>query len=272
MPIFVSPALVITPADDFPATFPRIGWDNQVQFGNVAADHADAAAPATNLANPNTNLRWASTSTAEQVLTVTGLTGETDYVGIARHNFGSGAMAVSVEAVTAESDPSFVEVFEAVLPANDGPLLLQFEPGFFTSLQVRIVPDAVAPFAAVLYVGKLLTVMRGLQPGFTPLRDAEVIETMTGRSESGEHLGSIITGAELATTAQINVLDPTWYHANMAGFVAAANRGRPFFFAWNPGEYPDDVSYCWLDANVRPVMSVLTREMDITLPIKGLAL
>lgn len=272
MPIFASPALVIAPSDVVPANFPRIGWTNKVTLANVSADHELSAYPATNLANPNTSLRWESDSLAEQVVTVSGLDGEVDYIGIARHNFGSGGMSISVEAITAESDPAFVEVLPVVLPADDGALLLQIEPGFYTSIKLRIVPDTVAPTMAVLYVGKLLSVMRGLQPDFTPLRDSGAIELVNGRSERGEHLGSIITGAELSTAAQISVLDPEWYYANMASFVRAANRGLPFFFAWNPLEYPDDVSFCWFSANVRPVMAILTREINLSMPLKGLAL
>lgn len=272
MAIIITPALVITPVDALPASFPKVGWDNKVTFSNLSADSAEADFPVTNLANPDTGLKWVSASTAEQVITITGIEGQSDYVGIARHNFGSTGALVSIEGVTAETAPSFVEVFEGVLVADDRPLMLQFARDYYTSLRLRIVPDGTAPSAAVLYAGELLTLMRGLQPGYTPLADAESVDMVNGRSERGEYLGAIITGGELQASVQIKVLDPDWYRETMAPFVRAANRGLPFFFAWNPEEYPDDVGFCWFGGDVRPVYAVLSRQMDISLPLRGLAL
>lgn len=256
MSIILAPSLVITPSTAIPNTYPVIGWHNMVTFDQVTADSAEDGYPASNLANPQTTSKWVSASTAEQVVTVGGLEGQTDYVAFARHNFGSSGAAISVEGITAEPDADWEEIFPGAIPGDDAPLMLLFEPGYFTEVRVRIVPDGAAPSAAVLHAGRVLRMMRGVQPGFVPLRDAAVPETVDGLSESGEFLGSIITSQERTTVADFKVLSRDWYNQNVRQFVTAANRKQPFFFAWNPQDEPDDVGYCWL--NRKRHISVVT--------------
>ena len=91
--VVVSPGLVVAPGvDGLNANSPIIGYQSLVNSGNVAATTAQPGAPASNLANPSTVLKWrASSAVADQVLTVTLETADDlDYVGIAGHNFGSG--------------------------------------------------------------------------------------------------------------------------------------------------------------------------------------
>lgn len=271
MGIFLSPGLIITPTISKPH-YPRIGWDNKVTASNVSAASETTAGPATNLANPDTVGGWISGSTAEQLVTVTGLTGESDYIGIARHNLGSTGATVSVEGLTAESSPSWVEVFEGALFADDAPVVLQFEKDFYTGLRVRIIPDGTAPRAAVLYAGELLAMQKGLQPGHTPLSKGQDTELATGRSEAGEHLGAIVVGQSLSSRADFRLLTAAWYAENMASFIAAANLGAPFFFAWDPENHPEDVAYCWLTTPARPMLNQFTHHHDISLALGGLAL
>lgn len=271
MALVLSPGLIISPTISRPH-YPRIGWDSQVTASNVSADSETATGPATNLANPDTVTGWISGSTAEQLVTVTGLTGESDYLGVARHNFGSTGATISVEGLTAESSPSYVEVLAGALLADDAPVVLQFEKDFYTALRLRIVPDGTAPRAAVLYAGELLAMQKGLQPGHTPLSRGQDTELATGRSESGEHLGAIVVGQSLSSRADFRLLTAAWYKADMAPFISAANLGAPFFFAWDPENHPEDVAYCWLTAPARPVLNQFTHHHDISLQLGGLAL
>ena len=73
-------------------------YKSAVALGFVAADSETTFNPASNLANNSTDEFWQSASTSEQLVTVSILTGElVDTVGIARHNFGSARVAISVE-------------------------------------------------------------------------------------------------------------------------------------------------------------------------------
>jgi hypothetical protein len=271
--IVSSPALVITPADAALADFPLIGWDNKVVLNNVVAEHENAAYPATNLANPATNLKWLSDSTAEQLVTVSNLEGESDYVGLARHNLGSGEVEVAVEAITAEPGAVWTEVLAGAFLGADSPAILRFAKGHYTGIRLRLTPDTEEPSIAVLYVGELLTMSRGIQAGYTPLTDAREVNVVNGRSEAGEHLGAIVNGAVRGSAATFRAIEAAWYRANLREFVAAANEGLPFFFAWMPDTYPEEVAFAWLNSTARPVINYLGgRQHDITLDMGALAL
>lgn len=272
MAILISPALVVSPAADFQPHLPLVGWHNQVTAATVSADSETTAYPATNLANPASVLLWVSDTTAEQLVTVINLSGQSDYVGVARHNWGSTGVLVSVEGLTAASSPDFVEIFEPVLLGDDTPHVLQFAKDYYTSIRLRLVPDAVAPRAAVVHVGELLTLPNGIEPGYTPLRDGQEVTRADGWSEAGEYLGGIVSGSKLTSAASIKNIDPDEYDAYVRPFVSAANNGAAFFFIWAPDVRPAEVAYCSLDRAAIPVINYETGEKDLTLSMGGLAL
>ena len=272
MPLLLSPALVVGGSLTIDAHAPLFGWRNQVALSNIAADSQTDAGPVTNLANPATSLLWVSGSSAEQLITVTDLVDEIDYVGIARHNFGSAGVEISVEAVTAASSPNFVEVFSPQQPADDSPLVLRFSKDFYSAIRIRISPDGTAPRAAVLFIGELLAIKPGIRPGFTPIGEGRDIKLVNGLSEAGEHLGSIIIGASLSTVAQFEDIDPDFYSQVVQPFVRGASAGDPFFFVWDPATHPDDASFCWFEQPARPVISRSTGHIQLSFALGGLAL
>lgn len=271
MSIVLSPALVIGASSTFPLSHPMVGWRNQVVFGNVTADSSAAGYPVTNLGNNSTANRWLSAITAEQVVSVSDLEGQTDYVGIARHNLVGAS--VSVEAITAEPGAVWEVVHPGLVPADNGPIVLLFEAGFYTDVRLRIAPADEAPSIAVLFVGESLVLQRGIQPGFTPIVDGKENDLVTGWSESGEHLGSILDGAMSTNSADFKAIDSAWYRENMRAFVAAGNAGEPFFFAWNPQHHPAEVGYCVFSGMARPVINYGGGHyLDISIPMNAVAL
>ncbi len=95
--IVISSSLVMSESDLTP-DHPIIGYRNIVTIDNIVADGEDPDYPVTNLANPATHLRWKSDAADLQYLTITtGSADPIDYVGIAKHNFGTAEIAVSIE-------------------------------------------------------------------------------------------------------------------------------------------------------------------------------
>lgn len=272
MAIYTSAGLVITPAYTYEPHHPLVGWRNYVTFAGLTADSSQASYPVTNLANPSTHRGWRSDSLLEQLVTVANIDAAVDYVAIARHNFGTGGIEVSVEAITADPGAVWTEVFAGVLLADDTPAIFRFASGNYVSVRLRLVPTATKPQCAVLYVGSLTALKPGVAPGYVPLPRAKNHTAYNGQSEAGEYLGTIISGASLASTAQIADMDPDFYADEVADFIARANERQPFFFAWSPEDYPTEVAYAWLSASVQPTIARSTGNINLNLPMAGLTL
>lgn len=267
--IVFSPSLVLSASPTLGPNNPVIGWRNLVTLAGVTADDEDADYPATNLANPSTNLRWQSDTTDEQYLTFDVETeDEVDYVGIARHNFGTGQITVSVEYY---DGADWVELIPEFIPADDAPLLMRFEPTMLEQIRVRLQPTATAPRAAVAYVGLLLVLQHKIYVGHNPLPLSRSADVLTGMSESGEFLGRVVLSERLGTGVSLTNLTPAWVRAELWPFIVAS-KDAPFFFAWRPTEYPLEVGYAWLTNSPKPTNSKNNGMMACDLDLGGVAL
>lgn len=273
MTVYTSPGLVVAPAFDYEPHHPLVLWNTLVIRTNIAADSADPSYPVSNLANPNTNLRWQSGSTAGQQITISDLDGQIDSIAIARHNFGSGAVEVTeIEGITAEPGAVWQSLFGPQQLPDDTPALFRFAKGYYVGIRLTLTPTSLVPQCAVLFCGEIMAIRPGIVPGFTPLGAALSIDVYNGRSERGEHLGSIVSGAELATSLSFKDIDADVFEDEVMPFLAAANLGSPFFFAWSADTSPADVSFAWLASTCLPVINRTTGEIDMTLDLKGLSL
>lgn len=271
MALFLASALAISPVDTWPAKNPLIGWHNVVTFASLSATSAATGYPVTNLSTPSTIDRWVGGSAAELLVTVSGLDDEVDYVGIARHNLGSKGIEVSVEVLTADAGGVWAEAFAGVLPGDDSPLLLRFAAVTVIGVRLRLLAGDAAPDIAVLHVGKMIQMQKGLQADWVPLHRALEVEKFLGRNDAGDFLGAIVTRRRAAATATFRLLTSAWYDATLAGFVAGVNGGDAFFFAWDPADHADEVGYCFVEGSVQPKFPTLNKGfVDLALSLSGI--
>ena len=191
--------------------------------------------PASNVANPSTNLRWQAedpgSPAADEYLTITvGAVDPIDYLAVAVHNFGTDDIPVSVEGATALEGsppaPNWTELVAPVMLADDDPVLFRWAPQSLSHLRLRMQPGNAAPYAAVVYAGKLLVSPRGTHQDYVPINLARQVESSIGVSESGHFLGSVIIGESRASPFALRMLDAAWYRANMDPFIRAAGGRR----------------------------------------------
>jgi len=265
--IVISRALSLAPGYAPNATFPVIGWQNVLTPSGITAGNTNPSFPASNLARPSTAERWQALTTDDQYLTFQTGGAEADYVGIARHNLGSGAVIVSVEAETLEAPGEWIEVVEDFMPASDGPILVRFVAGSFSRIRVRLQPDMVVPRIAVVFIGKLLVMERSEMPDVTPIPFAASNDVVRARAQSGDYLGSIVLRQGLKTSIKFQYLSLDWYLAYMQPFVDASLT-QPFFYAWSPAEFPDQVGYAWTTADVRPSIDI-PRFVEVQLSLEA---
>ncbi len=256
MSIHISTALVLIAASPtglpggLTLDHPIIGYHNVVTASTIVATAEAAGYPASNLANPATHLEWRGTTAGEQYLTITtNEVDEIDYIGVARHNWATAEIAVSVEGFI---DGVWENIVDEFMPASDGPLLLRFEPQSLAQIRIKLTAGSVVPRAAVVYCGALLVLERKVYVGHTPMPHARKNSIVNGRSESGNFLGRVVLGSWRESTVPLSLISPAWYREYMDDFLEVAKE-VPFFFGWRPETYPQEVGYAWLIDDPMPV-------------------
>lgn len=228
---------------------PVIGWHNVVTSTTIVADTEEVNYPASNLANPATHLEWRAEDDSEQHLTIT--TNETDpigYIAVARHNWCSAEIPVSVEGFIGGV---WTEIVEEVILSDDSPAMFLFASQSLAQIRFRLQAGSDIPRAAVVNCGRVLALERKVYVGHTPMPHGIKSSVANGMSETGNFLGRIVLGEWRESTLPLSLLSPAWFRANMKTFLEAAVSDT-FFLAWRPATYPREVGYCWITDNPAP--------------------
>lgn len=268
-PSYVLPA--DSGGDSFTLNNPIIGYGNQITIGSVSASAgSDANWPIINLANPATNLKWKSATFGEQYIIVgNGVLPITlDYMAVAKHNFFTAQIAVSVE--SSPDGVTYTQLTAPVIPGNNGPVMCLF--GAMSALFFRLRMQASVAFfipeIGIMFTGISLHVQRRIYVGHTPINYGRIDNIVNGMSDSGQFLGRILLGSNKATSISLKNLTPTWYRSTLDPFIIDA-KTNPFFFAWRPDTYPNEVGYCWLTNDPKPINQLSNGMMGIDLQFSG---
>lgn len=278
MTVVISNSYVITESISGGGTItgdnPVIGYHSLVTSGNLSTTTEDPDHPAVNLANVSTNLRWegllASPEVDEYITLNVAAADPIDYVAVARHNWGTAEIAVSVEYLDDEQSPAaWEELIAPVFLPNDGPVLFRFPPLAYEALRIRLQPGTEAPRAAVVYAGALLVLQRRIYVGHQPINYSRTTKAVNGKSESGNFLGRIILNQMTSTKVGLQNLTPAWYRTYFEPFVQHAYE-EPFFFAWRPQSYPREVGFAWLTNDPVPINQRQNGMMQVDLQMTGI--
>lgn len=222
---------------------PIICHHNLIDVDNIAATSSHADFPVVNLANPATNLYWKANATTAQDITITLTDNEhlVDYIAIARHNLYSCGATITI---TGDAGGGSAELVEEFSPTSDDPIIITFDPNTYIELVIEISAADVAAQIAVVYCGEMLRVERNMYVGYAPMTLNTDTDAVSGFSESGNFLGRIIVNESRTGQMTINNLTPAWVRSDLKPFLADA-KSRPFFFAWRPSSYPEEVVFAW---------------------------
>lgn len=275
--------------EDLPITdLPIVFWRNVVTTTNVSTDSQDPDFPVTNVANPSLALKWKQDFTDSPlampdtiVINAAGL-GPINYVAIAGHNLGTAGATIAIEgdgnpsgiSPASTASPLEQEWVTGFQPVDDSPLIIMFgeveaQAGDRGNVRIRLQsPGTVALEIAVIYVGYATVLAEGIQADHTPLPLAHMRETLTGQSENATFLGRIVVGQWVESVATISNLEATWVRDELMPFLEFAAE-NPFFWAWQPLTYPDEVAFAWLSENPKPVLDI-DGFLTVDLPMRGL--
>jgi hypothetical protein len=270
--MIITQTSIVLPDGSPPLTYPVIGWDNAANETTVTADVEADGYPATNLGNYSTNLTWRGGSDSPITdtyiyVSLSDYAEDVDYVAIAGHNFGTIGATVTVEYEDPAGSPIGWIPVGVATPTDNSPLMFQFTGFDAARVRVKISGESDIPEAAVLFVGKLLRMPRGVQE-FTPLPYGWQRDIVTGQSEAGDFIGRIQVGGHKESNAEFIGLFPSFVRDEMADFLEASAL-RPFFFAWNPLDYPEETGFAWLRSEPVPLFD-LDGYASVTLEMTGI--
>jgi hypothetical protein len=175
-------------ANDNPPGVPLLGGANLVRFNNVLSSTAAAGFPISNVGNPATHLFWkavfSGSPPATEFVQVTSLSTTIDYIGIAGHNFGSAN--ITVNAFDGSVSPPTLLMDSPQTPPDNSPIIIRFPPGIYgtPTLALNLSAATAPPQMAVLYVGKLLILERGIKVDVqhTPINMGRKMKLISGMS------------------------------------------------------------------------------------------
>lgn len=190
---------------------------------------------------------------------------EIDYIAL----FGLiGSARVAAEVSTSIDGVNFTTFGNAVMPVDDAPLMFLDTLRVATSMQVYFTGAGVMPRLAVAYAGLTLAMQRAVYGGLTPLPLARKTMRHQHFSRGGQFLGQAYRRLGIATAIPWRNLTASWYRETFDPFVKLA-RQYPYFIAWRPETYPNEVGFVWTDDDITPVNMGKGALMNVTVPMEG---
>lgn len=235
--ILISGDVVLSELTGYGPNHPLVGYHNIVAPSNISAD-SEAGHPASLLAYPTTYNYWRSDNDDAQAITIDA-SGAYDYIGIARHNFGTAGISVQVEAL---DGTDYVPISDDFMPGSDDPIMVVFERESRPGYRIALGAGSEPPRAAVVYLGRVLALPSRIYVGHTPAKFGRRENITTGTSDSGEYLGRVFINEYRESQIVQQNINPFFYRNHVDSWVRSR---EPFFFAWRPSSYPQEVGYVW---------------------------
>ena len=274
--IYISDNIVLDSGRRFTANNPRLCYSDVVRFSDLTVTSQEALYPITNVTNPSTDFFWSATSTDEQVIESIFPLRDIDYVGIARHNLTSAQLKIEL---LLQNDIWFNPFIDLDLPIEEqdplvnifsaSSLLFLFTKYVAKGLRLTITSAQTAPKISVLMAGESLVLQRSIYVGHTPITYGRSRSMINGVSESGQYLGSILRRETLNTSVSMDNITPAWFRERLDPFFQTKPYA-PFFWAWRPSRYPEEVGYCWLTGDPKVSNQRSNGMMSVSFSMEGL--
>lgn len=271
MAVILTSSLVVQPAGSngglippFPLTHARIGYRTICTAANVTASSQAAGFPASDAVNIFTNEFWQPTVLPATWSVDAGTGADTDYIGIAAHTLGSSGCAITIEYSTNNSTWTELNSF---LPADNRPIMLLY--GTITARWWRFtLTGSTIPRIGVIYIGQSLQMQRPIYGGHAPLTLNRQTTIYNQISEAGQFTARSIIRQGNSTSFAWKHLTSDWYRQYFDPFVLAARR-VPFFIAWRPSTFPEEVGFVWTGSDISPSNMGIKDLMEVNMTVSG---
>lgn len=266
MSIYISNSLFLNSlmGSDFNVNNPIIGWHSVLRPQDITASESPAPGrPAVNMWAPDTATMWQGNSFAGDpalIGTTVSLTNPglvaVDYIGIARHNFGTGGYTITVQHSPSGSGLDWTNVTTPRIVNTNDAIIFYFNalssPLFRIKLE-KLTSYYIAPIIAHIKMGIALVLQRRIYVGHKPATIAKRTRNITLGSENGQYLGQINVRSFYVDSIQQQNNTPVFVRQKIKPFIRHLNGDdvsnntaqATFFFSWRPADYPEEITYCW---------------------------
>ncbi len=218
---------------------------NNLLIGQPAtATSAANGFPASAVTNPLTYERWAPATGGSNAVTIDLPGGTFDTIAIAAHTLGTNGVTFTIAGWMPYW--GWVDVITQT-PTTDEPFVLCFGANKIYS-KLRITIDKQAEIG-VVYAGKRLEMPLTIYGWHTPDTIGRETDIKTARSVSGNFLGRTVVRRGYEARYEFKHLGAAWYRSHFEPFAKDAIT-NPFFIAWYPSKYPNEVIYGWVEQDI----------------------
>jgi len=245
---------------------PRLGWKNYASSTTTTVTSESDSNPFQNIFNPSTAYFWEAADTSEQVIELTLADNlPCDYIGIARHNFDQDT-EIKIELAIGGA---FFVFYDWSSVSSSQAIMWLFNPETISGARISIRNNSNPVRIAVLNIGETLVFHQNLYVGHTPITMGIKTVTLGGRSESGQYLGEIVKSEAASTEVSLTNIPPDFYRETYGQILSERPR-RPFFFAWRPETYRNEIGYCWITGSPRPENARANGMMSLSVSVEAI--
>ena len=262
MTLVISGSIALSPDSEIlPLTHPRIGYENLLRGDDVTitVSSEQDGYERDSVTNGFTWDFWKPETISLGVPAVIAFefteAKEINYCGIAAHNLTTVEASAELQYYDYTTS-AWVSLGEVLPGSGNGNKIIMFlfDTVFASLWRVIIRGEGDTPAIGVINLGKTLDVERRLYQGHTPITLSKKTVIKPQLSEGGQWLGRSIIRNGASTNISLKNLTAAWIRTFFYPFMEQA-RIYPFFWAWRPEDYPDEMAYCQITDDIRPTNS-----------------
>jgi len=262
MAVIISSALVLGQAQlDQPLTHARIGYKTVLTNAVITGTAGLAGFPLINVKNPATFERYRPSAIPATIDIDCLGPQEVDYLAMQVNGVG----LVEVYSSPDESNYTLLTTFN--LANEETASMALFE--LASTRYYRLVIGGNNPDIRAIKLGKALAMQRPIYGGHSPITLSPIHTVRPNLSERGQFLGSSLQRQGYGTSFEWNNLSASWYRNNFDDFVQSVPQANPFFIAWRPITFPNEVAYCMATNNIQPSNTGTRDLMQVSMSVEG---
>jgi hypothetical protein len=249
-----------------PLSHSRIGHQTYTRTGTATASSAQVDFPADAPLNELTYEFWRPNLLPATWTLDAGSSVSANYFGIAAHTLGASGNTVTIQG--SNDNITYTDI-DSITPSDNSPIMFLFASASYRYWRISI-SSGTFPSIGVIYVGTVLEMLRPCYGGLTPISLSRDSVIRPNRSEGGQWLGrSVIRSGSSMKVGYAN-LENNWVRTTFKDFIEDAVL-YPFFFAWRPDNYPEDVGYVWVGDDIKPSNMGRNSLMQVSFDMSGLS-